>query len=137
MKHIIYNSISEEKFNNLHHRINTLKLYLANYLSNYNFKITNEADLIEILGLDFICQSNKYNGNIGFLFDDLPDKPTFTFYVTKSFDKGHTRFFKRMDIVKGVELGSIEKNIEKILEEAIDKYNVIRDEELTDSIRLN
>lgn len=137
MGYIIYNSIKEDEFKILYNRINSFKPYLIDYLSKHSFKITNEADLVEILGLDFIYQNHKYNGNIGFLFDDIPHKPTFTFYLTKSFDKGSTRFFKRMNIEKGVELSYIEKNIQKILNEAINKYDGLKDDELTDTIKLN
>jgi len=88
------------------------------------------------LGLDFICHDQKYHGNIGFLFDDKNDEPTFTFYVTKSFDTGNKRYFGRKNLLERTELNYIENNSLQILERAVSVYHAMADSELTRVINL-
>lgn len=137
MSYIIYRTIKEEEFNNLHKRINNLRAYFETYLGEYGFKLTNKNDLSDILGLDFIYRDQKYNGNIGFLFDDKGIASTFTFYVTKSFDIKSKRYFRRVNVLENVDLNYIETNMRKILEKSIYTYTSLRDDQLSNISKIN
>lgn len=132
MGYMIYNTIEEDDFKELHDRINRLLHFFETYLSKYGFRLTSEADLLDILGLDFVCYGDRYNGNIGFLFDDKDIGDfTFTFYMTKSFDDKKKRYFKRHDLVVSVDLKFIEENYKDLLKKAVGAYDSLKDEDLT------
>lgn len=115
----------------LHGRINRLRNYFETYLGQNGFELTNAADLADILGLDFICNDERYHGNIGFMFDDNDlDNRTFTLYVTKAFDDKNKRYFGRRNIVSNVDLKFIEESYELLIKKALDVYNSLTDEEL-------
>lgn len=132
MGYIIYKTIGEEDFTKMHDKVYVLRSTFEEFLSARGFKITNESDLADILGLDFVSYGTRYDGNIGFLFDDEdPNNYTFTFYVTKSFDEDKKRHSKRENIAEGVDLKYIEENQIFLLNKAVEVYDNMKDEDLT------
>jgi hypothetical protein len=131
MSYIIYKNISTEDFEMLHERIFVLRPLFESFLSLHRFKITNKGDLADILGLDFVSHGDRYNGNIGFLFEDSDSKEyTFNFYVLKSFDVNKKRYSNKEYILKQTTLEYIEKHSIALLHRSIELYNTMKDEEL-------
>lgn len=136
MPYIIYNTINEIDFKNFHKRIKKLQKPFIDFLAKYNFNLTNESELADILGLDFISVGTKFDGNIGFQFDDDTTANTFTFYIAKSLDKGNIRYSKRVNILERSDLTEIEKDYVSLLEKAVDVYINMAEEHLTDKRKL-
>lgn len=137
MKYIIYNTIDEEDFARLHIRISHLRHKFKLFLSRYGFEIANEADFADILGIDFISHGPKYNGNIGFMFDDKNiGQHIFTFYVTKSYDTNGVRYLNRLNLAEGVDLTYIENSWHELLEKAVKLYDSLKDGDLQKAVPL-
>lgn len=135
MRYLIYNTLTEDEFNSMHKEIEAIQSSLEMLLGQHDFVITNRADLLEILGLDFVSSKGKYDGNIGFLYNDDMNK-TFNLYVAKSYDVDFTRYFYKTELKKNIQLRDLIENHLTYFQEAIGIYQKIKDSELDQKIQL-
>jgi hypothetical protein len=137
MSYLIYNTIDQISFNRMKEVIRSLRISFDDFLLPKGFNISREPLLVDILGLDYVSYGPRYDGNIGFLFnDDTILEQTFTFYVAKSFDENNRRFSKRIDLLKHAPLEYIVENKANLLKEAFSVYESIVDKDMTKMINL-
>jgi iron-sulfur cluster repair protein YtfE (RIC family) len=132
MLYNVYKNVSDEKYESLQERLEKLEEIVTPMMSQFGFQLSRKG---EGLGLDYVSEdSNGFMGNIGFSFDDLKEKKSFTFYVLKVYDLDNKRFYKRGYLCEEVDLAEIEKQVQKLFENAISKYKSWQKEDLANYI---
>lgn len=136
MSYNIYKHILETDFNILHQRILNLIPCFNSKLVSAGFNMSSEANLADILGLDFIYNDKNIYGNLGFMFNDEIHKQSFTFYITKAVDINKYRYFKKVIINQNLKIEDIEIKYEILISESIRTFNNLDPKSFSDIVYL-
>lgn len=118
----VYSNINEKEYFAIEDKLVILESAIASSLRNSGWKISEPVRKSDGLGVDFIYKDLAFHGNMGILFEDIPNIQTFTFYVTKSFDEKHKRYFIRADIFQKKEFEYFEDNVADFVSQALEQY---------------
>lgn len=98
---------------------------MSKSLSPLNWRKTKSVSENDALIVDFIKHENSFYGNIGIVYEDVPNEILFTYYLTKSFDENDYRYFLRIYLFERKEPEFFEANIDDLTRAAIEKYNLL------------
>ncbi|WP_295792718.1 hypothetical protein [Mucilaginibacter sp.] len=127
----VYSNINDDEFFEIEDKLVKLESAIARILQPKHWRLTNTVRNNDALIIDLTCRDGEFYGNIGVEFEDKPQKKTFRFYVTKSFDEKNKRYFIRTDIFSNKEFSCFENNINDFVFAALkqfddwSRYNII------------
>lgn len=129
-----YNHLSNQEFVRIKQYLTSYERLVTPLMNSQGFKLfdTEKAGL----GIQYNYKGQNYLGSIGFIFDDTPSG-TFSFWVIKACDIDDKRYWKRIEMLKSVPLAEIISKIQRLFEEALDKYNSIEKNDLTEVIDIS
>jgi hypothetical protein len=113
---MFYNNFNKEDFLRMKEEFIPIKFALIDFLKNIGGTdvYSNEKDT-EFLGLDLhFCDVKSFRYNLSLLYEDLPEKYTFTIAISKSIDTKKFRYFKNYTILKCVPINEIISKIDNI-----------------------
>lgn len=138
MRYSIYKNVEEHEFEALKERLNNIERVSSPLMQMHNFYL-NRDSYEDTLALDYLYKDEIFFGNIGLTYIDKEksrDFHLFEFYITKSYDKGDQRFYKKIVIEKKYTLDKVSENIYKLFKECLLMYESIRNDEIIESIKL-
>ncbi|MBK6483375.1 MAG: hypothetical protein IPG01_09645 [Chitinophagaceae bacterium] len=127
----IYKNITEKEYYALKVELNKFQEVVNKYLEQFSF-YPQRKKYPEALNFDFEKYDDNFLGGIGFSYDDLPGKLTFTLNLIKAYDTPNGRYYHSETVVKSFEAKDLWKNYEQWFKKAVDNYNSISKEDLTD-----
>ncbi|ASU35237.1 hypothetical protein [Mucilaginibacter xinganensis] len=119
----IYTHISDDSLISTSKMLIPVQSIIYNILKPNRWNQYNDVSTSDALAINFLKKESIFRGNIAMMFDDLPQRLTFTFGVTKSFDENGVRYFLRAYIFKNQEFSFFENRVEELTNLALEKYN--------------
>ena len=129
----IYKNIDEKSYDAFEIEINKLNLIIIEYIQQFFFYSERKRNPDE-LGFSYKKYPDDFKGGIGFSFDDLPGKLTFSLNLIKAYDVKEGRYYHGETAVKSFDLNDLTNNYKEWFKKAIERYNSLRKEDLTDYV---
>lgn len=129
----VYKNISNQDFNETQARLSDLNVFILQHFAD-KLMNSHRADETDYLALNFsFVDDDRFMGNFAIMFEDRPEKISFSITIVKAFDKDGFRYFKREMIAENISLAFLEDNIEDLSNSAVQKYYSWSEEEVSKS----
>ena len=128
----IYSNISDRKFLQIEKKMSIWEYYMSGVLIPLGWRCSKKVIDNDALIISFVKDDKMFYGNMGIVFEDKPDKITFNFYLTKSFDENGFGYFLSIDIFSGREAESFENDIVELTKSTLEKYSNITKSDVID-----
>jgi hypothetical protein len=123
LRYNVYSNITDRKYLSIEKKMMIWEYRMSVILLSLGWMKIKSVTENDALIVDFVKRNDFFYGNMGIVYEDRPDKISFNFYVTKSFDVDDYRYFLADDIFKEKEMDFFENNINGFTRLALEKYN--------------
>jgi len=119
----VYFNITDKKYLLIEKKMSIWEYQMAGILVPLGWRCSKKVTDNDALIISFLKDEEVFYGNVGILFEDEPEKATFKYYLTKTFDEKGIRYFLRHDIFANKKASFFENKISEFTKMALEKYN--------------
>ncbi|MEO7212794.1 hypothetical protein [Mucilaginibacter sp.] len=118
----VYSTINEEQYFALFDEILNIEKIVKPLFKSHNWKLKFSIEKTEGIAFSF-CKNEGPYGSFSIVFDDLPDKLSFSSSMMKSIDTRDTRYLLKYNLIEKAELSFFKNDILSRVSDAIIIYN--------------
>lgn len=123
LRYNIYSNINDDGFLHIRKLLIPIEQQMFQILKSLDWHLHSTVAHSDALIIDFLKNESIYSGNLGIEFEDKYGQITFSFYVTKGFDKNGYRYFLKDYIFKSKNIEFFSLRIEEFTGLAVSKYD--------------